>query len=70
MSKQNIIVKSDPKHIEQMAQSIVDVLEVAKATKTDQSNIAIALKLLGGAHEETWAVPEAPKQEGHEPQAT
>lgn len=62
MSKQNIVVKSDPEHIGQMAQSIVDVLEVAKATKTDQSNIAIALKLLGSAHEESWVVPEAPKQ--------
>jgi len=61
VSKQNITVKSDPKHVEQMAQSIVDVLEVAKQTKTDQSNIAIALKLLGSAHEESWVAPEAPK---------
>jgi len=57
VSKQNITVKSDPKHVEQMAQSIVDVLEVAKQTKTDQSNIAIALKLLGSAHEESWVAP-------------
>jgi hypothetical protein len=61
VSNRNITIKSNPEHISQMAQSIVDVLEVARATKTDQSNIAIALKLLGGAHEESWVVPEEPK---------
>jgi hypothetical protein len=60
VSKQNIAIRSDPKHVEQMAQSIADVLEVARETKTDQANIAIALKLLGAAHEESWVTPDEP----------
>lgn len=57
----NIVIRSDPKHVEQMAQSVVDVFEVGKATKMDQATIQMGLRLLGNAHEETWTVPTEPQ---------